>query len=101
MPDGISASTVLGPPSPLNGAPAPAARAPALPQPAATPEASASESWGGDLRLNIERQDSGAFVYKFIDPSSGRVVQEIPNEEVLKLRRSAAYSAGRLISTRL
>lgn len=57
---------------------------------------------GADLRLNIVRDAaSGLFVYKFIDPTDGRVVQQLPDEEMVKLRAAAEYAAGRLISTRV
>lgn len=54
-----------------------------------------------DLRLNIVRDhDSGLFVYKFIDPTTGQVVRQLPDEEIIKLRAAAEYAAGRLVSTR-
>jgi uncharacterized FlaG/YvyC family protein len=57
---------------------------------------------GPDLRLNIEHDEaSGLFVYKFVDPTTGHVVQQFPDAEVVKLRTAAAYAAGRLISTRV
>lgn len=55
-----------------------------------------------DLRLNIVHdQASGLFVYKFVDPTTGRVVQQLPDEEIVKLRSAAEYAAGRLINTRV
>ncbi|MDB5475551.1 MAG: flaG [Phenylobacterium sp.] len=54
-----------------------------------------------DLRLNIvQDQASGLFVYKFVDPTTGHVVHQFPDEEMIKLRTAAEYAAGRLISTR-
>ncbi len=72
------------------------ARAVAAPVSGATPPASTSL----DLRLNIVRdQESGQFVYKFVDPTNGHVVRQLPDEEIVKLRAAAEYAAGRLIST--
>ena len=55
-----------------------------------------------DLRLNIVHdQESGLFVYKFVDPTSGQVVRQMPDQRLLELRRAAEYSAGRLISRKV
>jgi hypothetical protein len=75
--------------APVGVGPAPAAAPPPIPS-------------GQDLRLNIVHdQASGLFVYKFVDPTTGRVVQQLPDEEMVKLRSAAEYAAGRLISTRV
>jgi hypothetical protein len=73
-----------------------------LAAPAATAAPAAAPPADPDLRLNIVHDEaSGLFVYKFVDPTTGHVVQQIPDEEVVKLRAAAAYAAGRLISTRV
>jgi flagellar protein FlaG len=62
-----------------------------LPAPPASP----------DLRLNIDHDPaSGSFVYKFVNPTTGQVIQQIPSEELLKLRAAAEYAAGRVINTK-
>jgi hypothetical protein len=76
--------------APVGVGPAPAA---------AMPPAASNDQ---DLRLNIVHdQASGLFVYKFVDPTTGRVVQQLPDEEMVKLRSAAEYAAGRLINTRV
>jgi hypothetical protein len=66
------------------------------PQPVVQPPAPVQ-----DTRLNIERdQASGEFVYKFVDPQTGQVIEQIPNKELLKLRASASYTAGRVVDTK-
>ena len=49
----------------------------------------------------MQDQPSGLFVYKFVDPTTGKVVLQLPNEAIEKLREAAAYSAGKLISTKV
>jgi len=54
-----------------------------------------------DLRLVIEEdQASGTFVYKTVNRRTGEVVQQLPQEEVLRLRDAAAYHAGEVIRTK-
>jgi len=66
------------------------------PQPVVQPAAPAP-----DLRLNIDRdQGSGQFVYKFVDPQTGQVIEQIPDEALLKLRASAKYIAGSVVNTK-
>ncbi len=66
--------------------------------PAATPPAALSDN--ADLRLVIEDdQAAGCFVYKTVDWRTGEVVQQIPREQVLRLREATAYLAGDVIKT--
>jgi flagellar protein FlaG len=94
MPDAV-VSNAVNIPSPSGGgtvrvASVPAVAPPPPPQPASSP----------DLRLNIVHDPaSGLFVYKFVDPTTGKVIQQLPNEDIVKLREAAEYSAGKLIST--
>ena len=54
-----------------------------------------------DLRLVIEDdQAAGCFVYKTIDWRTGEVVQQIPREQILKMREEPAYLAGDVIKTK-
>jgi flagellar protein FlaG len=53
-----------------------------------------------DLRLVIEDdQAAGCFVYKTIDWRTGAVVQQLPREQLLKLREADGYLAGDVIKT--
>lgn len=52
----------------------------------------------GRYRLTIERESAG-YVYKTLDRVTGEVIRQFPREEVLKLRQSAAYDAGKIIKT--
>ena len=54
-----------------------------------------------DLRLVIEEDDEpGRYVYTIIDRRTGRVVNRLPREDVLKLRDDQFYAAGRLIDSK-
>ena len=54
-----------------------------------------------DLRLVIEDdQAAGCFVYKTVDWRTGEVVQQIPREQILRMREEPAYLAGDVIKTR-
>jgi flagellar protein FlaG len=96
MPNGVVSDAVILP-SPSGAGTVRVASAPVIapappPQPPSTP----------DLRLNIVHdQASGLFVYKFVDPTTGKVIQQLPNEDIVKLREAAEYSAGKLISTKV
>jgi flagellar protein FlaG len=55
-----------------------------------------------DLRLVIDEDpNSGAFVYKTVDRTTGQVVHQWPREEILRLREDPRYMAGDLIKTRV
>jgi flagellar protein FlaG len=54
-----------------------------------------------DLRLVIEEdQVCGTYVYKTINRRTGEVVQQLPREEVMRLRDAVAYAAGDVIRTK-
>jgi len=100
MPDGINSSGAAPRSDPaveLARLPAaPTSAQPPSPAPVVQPTAPVQ-----GLRLNIERdQGSGQFVYKFVDPTTGRVIEQLPDEEILKLRTSAEYVAGRVLDTK-
>ena len=70
------------PPTDVTPAPAPVAPAP---EPA-------------DLRLVIEDdQAAGCFVYKTVDWRTGKVVQQLPREAIVRMRESDGYAAGAVI----
>jgi flagellar protein FlaG len=88
VPDPTYGSTPSATPNPPASTPA----APDPGQPVAPPAA--------DLRLVIEDdQKAGCFVYKTIDWRTGEVVQQIPREQIVKLREAENYAAGAVIST--
>ena len=48
----------------------------------------------------IDKDESGLlFIYKLIDPNTGKVVVEIPRHELRKLGESPSYRAGSVVST--
>jgi flagellar protein FlaG len=54
-----------------------------------------------ELRLVIDLdQASGTYVYKTINRLTGEVVQQLPREEVLKLKDQLHYAAGGVIRTK-
>ena len=54
-----------------------------------------------DLRLVIEEDKAaGAVVYKTVDWRTGEVVQQLPREQVLRLRESENYAAGQVLATK-
>jgi flagellar protein FlaG len=51
-------------------------------------------------RLVIEQgAQVGSFVYKTLDRETGEVVQQLPSEEVLKMRQRGDYGVGAVINT--
>jgi len=72
----------------------------ATPPPAPIEAAQPAGPDPADLRLVIEDdQAAGCFVYKTIDWRTGEVVQQLPREQLLKLREADAYLAGDVIKT--
>jgi len=72
----------------------------ATPQPASHDAAPTAGPDPADLRLVIEDDHAaGCFVYKTIDWRTGAVVQQLPREQLLKLREADAYLAGDVIKT--
>ena len=60
-----------------------------------------AEGEPADMRLIIEDDRAhGALIYKTVDGRTGKVVQALEGEEVLKLREGGDYVAGRVIKTR-
>ncbi len=51
-----------------------------------------------DLRLEIDDDKAaGCFVYKIINRTTGEIVEQIPQEQIVKLRESDGYMAGDVI----
>ncbi|MBS0410316.1 MAG: hypothetical protein JSR86_10410 [Proteobacteria bacterium] len=54
-----------------------------------------------DLRLVIEEDKAaGSYVYKTIDIRTGHVVQQVPREEVLRLKDASGYEPGAVVNAR-
>jgi flagellar protein FlaG len=54
-----------------------------------------------DLRLVIEEdQAAGTYVYKTVDPVTGKVVSQIPREQLLKMRETPDYTPGSIVNAR-
>jgi flagellar protein FlaG len=54
-----------------------------------------------DLRLMIEDDEAaGLHVYKVVNRRTGAVVQQLQDEQLLRLRDAQTYAAGQLIKTR-
>ena len=55
-----------------------------------------------DLRLVIEDDKAaGLFVYKTVDWRTGAVVQQLPREQVVRMREAQSYAAGQVFKTRV
>jgi len=63
----------------------------------ARPAETAQATDHADLRLIIEEADEpGRYVYTIVDRRSGRIISQLPREEVLRLREQSDYAAGTL-----
>ena len=81
---------------------------PALPAPATTkagvgnsqappPQSDAQ----ADLRLVIEEDKAaGSYVYKTVDPITGKVISQLPREQLLKMREAPDYRPGTIVDSR-
>ncbi|HEY2660993.1 MAG TPA: hypothetical protein VGI79_14830 [Caulobacteraceae bacterium] len=64
----------------------------------ATSSTATAQPTGADLRLVIEDDKAaGCFVYKVINRTTGEVVQQAPQEQIVKLREADGYLAGDVI----
>lgn len=60
-----------------------------------------SDPGAADFRLVIQEDAaSGAFVYVTLDRRTGEVVNQVPSEDLLRLRDRPDYAAGRVVSTK-
>lgn len=77
-------------------------QAPTPPQtPPASPSAPTPLDVQSDLRLVIEEDKAaGSYVYVTVDPRTGKVVSQIPREEVLRMKDAAGYKPGSVINSR-
>ena len=73
----------------------------AVAHPVARPIEPPAEPDQADLRLIIEENANGAFVYKTVDRRTGEVVVQLPREQLLRRREEADYQAGEVVRTRI
>jgi flagellar protein FlaG len=81
---------------------------PALPAPAPTPattgnsQAPPTQSDAqADLRLVIEEDKAaGSYVYITVDPTTGKVISQLPREQLLKMRDAPDYRPGTIVDSR-
>jgi len=70
--------------------------------PASTKPAQGDSPDPADLRLIIEDDlIAGSFVYKTVDRNTGKVVQQLPREQILALREASDYTAGAVIKAKV
>ena len=75
--------------------------APQRTAPAASVAVPASGPDPADMRLVIEEDKaSGSYVYKTVNRVTGEVIQQLPRDQVLKLRDQADYVAGGVVRTK-
>jgi flagellar protein FlaG len=86
-------SGVSADPTPASPTPAPVV----TPGPSKAPPTPIDDQ--SDLRLVIEDDKAaGSYVYKTINPITGKVISQIPREELLRMREAPDYTPGRVIS---
>jgi flagellar protein FlaG len=81
---------------------------PAPPAPAPTPATTGASQAPptqldaqADLRLVIEEDKaSGSYVYKTVNPITGKVVSQMPREQLLKMREASDYTPGSIVDSR-
>jgi len=72
-----------------------------VPAAPATVAPEASPPGPNDLLLTIENDPAGGgFVYVTIDRRTGAVVRRLDRDQLMKLRETATYAAGAVLSTR-
>jgi flagellar protein FlaG len=71
--------------------------------PASTGQGHASDQVApaADTRLVIEDDKAaGSYVYVTIDPVTGKVISQIPREQLLKMREASDYTPGSIVNAR-
>ena len=54
-----------------------------------------------DLRLVIEEDKAaGSYVYKTVDPRTGKVISQVPREQLLRMKDDAGYTPGSIVNAR-
>lgn len=53
------------------------------------------------MRLVIEEDKAArSYIYKIINRRTGEVIQQLPSEQVLRLRENSNYEAGDVVRTK-
>jgi len=74
---------------------------PPRPEPGSKAASAAQGSDPVDMRLVIEEdKTSGSYIYKTVNRLTGEVIQQLPRDQVLKLRDQVAYEAGDVVRTK-
>ena len=86
--------------APISSVPPVAATTPVAPAPigdASQGPESQTEAQA-DLRLVIEEDKAAAsYVYLTVDPVTGKVISQVPREELLKMREASGYQPGSIV----
>ncbi len=75
---------------------------PAAPTPRneSSPPAQPAPEKSAPTRLMIEEiGNTGVFVYKVLDSATGKLIVQIPREEVVRLSQTDGYASGALVDT--
>ena len=72
--------------------------APSRPVPGTSADRAAPGPDPADMRLVIEEDKaSGSYIYKTVDRRTGEVIQQLPRDQLLKLRDQLTYEAGDVV----
>ncbi len=75
--------------------------APPRPEPGSRAASEAQSSDPVDMRLVIEEDKaSGSYIYKTVNRLTGEVIQQLPRDQLLKLRDQIAYQVGDVVRTK-
>jgi flagellar protein FlaG len=86
---------------PSDVAPAQPVQSPAPVNAGASQASSAQADSDADLRLVIEEDKAaGSYVYKTVDSRTGKVVSQMPREELLRMREASSYAPGSVVNSR-
>ena len=92
-------STTPIPPSPVEVTPAQPVQSAAPVTVGASPPAEVDVQ--PDLRLVIEEDKAaGSYVYKTVDPRTGKVISQLPREALLRMREASGYRPGSVVDSR-
>ena len=74
---------------------------PPRPAPGTEADRAVQASDPADMRLVIEEDKaSGSYVYKTVNRLTGEVIQQLPRDQVLKLKEQVDYEAGDVVRTK-
>ncbi len=63
------------------------------------PTSSAPAEARSGVRVYVDQDGSGVFIYRLVDVTTGRVLVELPREKAGELKDVPGYTAGALVST--